>query len=371
MPSSISSSDTAAARLPSLPWAVLLAAAFGIAAAFVLSMEIALALRGFHPTIVDSQAQWEKQRARASALGRRALVLVGDSRMQTDMDADALRSGSGLEPVDLGIDGSSFVPVLAGLAHDPRVTGTVVVGYSDVEVVRPDANNASAHYESDFEKTARSRALPDYHVTEAWLADRLHAVLASYADGARPSTSLLMRVFDPDARPQNVVTLPDRTRKIDFSHANLRSLGLRSAQFELDGDAHAGTGSVDDRERALLARIAALGPSDGAIHAARLAAIASYARAIGERGGRVIFVALPTAGHVREIDDRLFPRALFWDRFAAHCPGTCVRADDDPALRDLVPPDGLHVDGSDRRRFTLALVTALGLGKAPADGAGR
>jgi hypothetical protein len=357
----------AADRLPRLRWAALLLGALAIAGAFVLAMEVALAMRGFHPTIVDSQAQWEKQRERARTLGHRALILVGDSRMQTDLDLAALRTRTGLEPVELAIDGSSFLPVLAGLARDADVDGTILVGFSDAEVVRPDASDASTRYEADFEHASRGAGLPDYHASEGWLADRLHAALASYADGARPSTSLLLRVLDPKARPQSVVTLPDRTRIVDYARADRRSLGLKSALFELDGNANAvSTGGYDDRERSLRRRIDSLVPADAAGYAARVATIESLTRSIRGHGGRVVFVALPTGGYVREIDARRYPRSLFWDRFATASSAPCVHFEDMAALRGFDPPDGLHLDGSDRRRFTEVLVEALGLATSPA-----
>src|SRR5262245_61597495 len=92
-------------------------------------MELRLAARGIQPTAADNARLWADQRSRASRLGDRALILVGDSRMHVGIDLDTLRKMTGLEPVQLAIDASSFVPVLGGLADDPRVTGTVVVSF--------------------------------------------------------------------------------------------------------------------------------------------------------------------------------------------------------------------------------------------------
>ena len=43
----------------------------------------------------------------------------------------SVRARTGLAPVQLAIDGSSFVPVLDGLARDPSIRGTVIVGFID------------------------------------------------------------------------------------------------------------------------------------------------------------------------------------------------------------------------------------------------
>jgi hypothetical protein len=357
--SSTSSFDTAADRLRSLRWLALLGGALLIAATWIAAMEIALRVRGFRPTIVDSQAQWEKERARAANLGNSALVLVGDSRMLSDFDLAALQSASGLSAVELGIDGASFVPVLAGLARDTRVTGTVLVGYSEAELMRDETFGTALRYEQDFE---RASAAPrwNYRNSEAELQDRWHALFASYGDGARPLTTLLMRILDREALPQSIVTEPDRTRFSDFSRANLRSLNQKSAAYELDGDFSAlPKGDLDERERYLLDRIAKLQPADAGVFAARSAEIESAAKTIRKRGGAVIFVALPTGGHVAEIDERQFPRATFWDRSAAQSEALWLRCADHDALREFIPPDGLHLDGRDRQRFSRALGSVI------------
>lgn len=359
MPSSISSFDTAARRLPRLSWARLLGGALLLAGAFVLLMEGALALRGFRPTIVDSQAQWNKQRARAAQLGGHALVVVGDSRMQTDLDFDALRAGSGLQPVELAIDGSSFVPVLAGLARDANVTGTVLVGFSEAEVLHWNAATASARYEADYRASAVAATRWTYRASEEALDDRLRSMLASYADGARPLTTLLLRLLDRDAQPQYIVTHPDRTRSADYSGANLRSLRLRSARFEMDDMSSAQPAAeIEQRERSMLERIAALQPADAELFAQRGREIEAMTRQIQARGGRVVFVRMPVGSYVAQIDARLYPRQRFWDSFAAASSAYCLDWDAVPALRQFVPPDDLHLDQRDRRAFSASLISA-------------
>ena len=368
MRSSISSSETAAQRLPHLPWTLLLGCALALAAALVLAMETALAVRGFRPTIVDSQAQWNEQRTRAAKLGKRALILVGDSRMQTDLDLDFMRAHSGLEPVELAVSGSSFMPVFTGLASDPDITSTILVGFSDAEVTRWNSVSESARYEADYEKQPHSSGLPDYRTSEALLEQRLHAGLTSYADGATPLNTLLTRILDADATSQYIVTLPDRSRVVDFSHANLRSLNYRSAIFELEGDMPGSykTEALPGLERALRERIDGLNPADVAAYIAQSAQMEAAAQSIQKRGGHVIFVVLPTSGYIVDIAHRAYPRALFWDPFCKQSSAQCLHFADREDLRRFVPPDGLHLDQTDRAGFTAALIDALALNRASA-----
>ena len=179
--------STANRRLPSRPWAWTLGGALLMLLATVTCMEVPLARLGFHPGLADSPSMWARQRARVDTLGSRALVLVGNSRMQNDTDVDTLRRETGLEPVQLATGGSSFLPVLEGLAADPGVTGTVLVNFEAGDLARPPQDDMAASYEREYEREPHS-ALPDFDSSEAWLSDQLHLRLRSYADGARPLT---------------------------------------------------------------------------------------------------------------------------------------------------------------------------------------
>ena len=87
-------------------------------------------------------------------------------------------------------------------------------------------------------------------------------------------------------------------------------------------------------------------------------------KAIEGRGGRVLFADFPTAGLVRAIEEKRYPRELFWDRFVGTVKAKAIDAADYPSLDGFQCPDGSHLDFRDRSRFTLALFEELGLGRA-------
>ena len=147
MPSSISSSEvlgkvraddvsSAYRRAPKIRWQILLTG-LTLFALFVAAMEVRLTIRGIRPTAVDNETSWMRERARASSLGERAVILIGASRMQTAIDLDVLRVRTKQEPVQLAIDASSFIPILAGLAKDPAIRGTVIVSFMDSTLTMP------------------------------------------------------------------------------------------------------------------------------------------------------------------------------------------------------------------------------------------
>ncbi|MBI1731984.1 MAG: hypothetical protein HYR49_04350, partial [Gammaproteobacteria bacterium] len=132
--------------VPHGPWGAVLATALVLFLLFAAFMEARLALRGYAPTLDDTAALWIDQRSRVNRFGPRALVLTGGSRMQLAADLDVLRRETGLEPVQLAIDGSSFVPVLEELASDQSVSGTVIVDVSDHLLAGGDAQDRAVEF---------------------------------------------------------------------------------------------------------------------------------------------------------------------------------------------------------------------------------
>ena len=80
----LSSTSSSNRSPPNFPWRTVWVGALAIIAIFVGVMELRLLVRGFPTTSVDSELSWLRQRERASKLGERALVLIGDSRMQCE-----------------------------------------------------------------------------------------------------------------------------------------------------------------------------------------------------------------------------------------------------------------------------------------------
>lgn len=337
-------------------------------AGLVLFMEIRLANLGYHPTIVDSPSRWADERARASRLGERALILIGASRMLLDVDLQVLRRETGLEPVQLAIDGSSFGPILAGLAADPAVRGTVLVDYSDNTVIDfAGAANVYQHYYEKQEVGSISiTGYSPYTRTEKALDKMLHERLRSYADGASPFSSLLVRIMGNVAPGQYLTMLPDRSRMADYSLVDMPGFYYRRVIRNLGEELNPESAN---NEALLAQKISMQQASDNNAFLRQTAVIRDYVSAIKERGGRVLFVALPTSGLVREIEERRYPKKHFWDRFAEEIGVPALRSGDSPALRKFTCPDGSHLDMRDRPEFTQALSRALGL-SISADAAG-
>jgi hypothetical protein len=363
--SSISSSEQ---PLPRLEWQRILAGALVMLLAYIALTELALARRQFIPTVHDTQARWLKERGRASALGARALVLVGASRIQLDLDLDVLRRRTRLEPVQLAIDGSSYVPVLQGLARDPSIRGTVVLDLMPGPVsLEPEPSGASQRYQAEYDASTGSHmAWPTYRLADDWVAEYVRSRLISYADGARPWDALVNRLMNANATPQYLSTFPDRSRHADYRRVTMPDFYLARVLRHLGNPVEIDADQPNDRiAQQLAAYVARLEPTAQSAQTEKgLRELQQAVSAIQARGGKVIIVNLPTSGFVQEADARRFPRRLYWDRVVATTSARTVHWQDYPALSSFTCPDGSHLDQRDEAAFTNALVTAAGLGSA-------
>lgn len=359
---SISNSEHSLSRLH---WLTVFGGALLMLLAYVFVTEAALAEKGFDKTVNDTAARWLNERERAAALGAQALILVGASRIQLDVDLDILRQKTGLEPIQLAIDGDSYVPVLQGLARDPAIRGTVVVDLMPGPVsfdIGP--TGRSQRYQAEFDAlSAQGFQWPSYHASDAWLADRIGRQLINYADGGRPWDSLINRLINTKATAQYLLTFPDRSRQADYQRVVMPDFYLNRVFRHIGNPSEIEANQpIGHMAQQLANYIKGLKPTlDSAQSEKGLADLERAVSAIQSRGGRVFIMAMPTSGLVLEADSRRFPRALYWDRVVASTSAHTIHWQDHPALSGFICPDGSHLDKRDTGAFTNAFVLAAGL----------
>ncbi|WP_089978515.1 hypothetical protein [Luteibacter sp. UNCMF331Sha3.1] len=325
----------------------------------IAGQEFWLASRGFVPTVVDSASSWAHERERASTLGSDALILVGSSRMQLDVDLGTLGDLTGRPTVQLAIDGSSFVPVLADLAADDRVRGAVVVDYQDHVVGDVHRHDSAETYLAEWNRVRDRPFMPDFATTEKVLSGFVHDHLRSFADGASPFDSLTLRLLDPQATPQYLITLPGRERRANYARVQMPQFYFARVMRNAGITQTPQATSWREFNDALARQIDTLSVSSMPAFATNAATVAGYVRQIERRGGHVVFVMFPRSGLVRAADERLFPRGRYWSAFAKAVETTTLDYRDVPAMATLVCPDGSHLDESDQVTFTRALVNAV------------
>jgi hypothetical protein len=81
--------------------------------------------------------------------------------------------------------------------------------------------------------------------------------------------------------------------------------------------------------------------------------------AIEARGGRVIFMRLPSSGPVLELEDRFAPRAATWDRLLRESGAPGVHFQDYPELQGFDCPEWSHLGAEDSVEFSRGLVRVM------------
>jgi hypothetical protein len=325
VPSSTSSSDS---QLWRKTWFVALALALGLLAGW----ELLWRLQGFSPAINNNRDLWVLARERASKAGRDAVILIGSSRMQVGIDADAFSQATGWKrPLQLAIPMGPSLPVLRELAHDPSVSGTIICEVNLLiffDAMRQLDRIAARHFR-------RRSAFTPADVIETHLKTFTQRSLVSSLPALFPQQ--LIRSWRTGRWPR-----PDHVR-VDverFGRADFRSFeGLE--EFRRSRRARWKSWKGRPASVAEISRITQhLGDLLGRIR---------------DREGDVVFVRMPTSREVRRREKRLFPRSRFWDVFAAKVDALTIHFEDHPALQGFHMPDGSHLDQRDTPAFSKAL----------------
>lgn len=323
MLSSTSNSDQ---RLPSGPWGRTWILAVVLAVGVLGAWETVARSLGYVPSARDDTMTWSAARRSVEPT---STVLIGTSRIQTDVDPQVWAEELGGEPpIQLGMAGTPSLTVLEDLAADESFRGVLVFDVVPLYLFNGDSflESRSREYVQAYESTLSSPA-------KIWEAE-LTLITRSRFAFQDPALSLPVLAALPwqeerPARPAYHMR-PDRFTPMDFSTVG-------SVETSLD-------------------RFETLGrPASRAELNAVVARISRAVVRIQGRGGWVVFVALPTSGERERIEERRHPRAYYWDRFTVQTPAITIHYRDYPALSRYTCRDGSHLDVRHTEAFTRAL----------------
>ena len=292
--------------------------------------------RGHEPTLYDDRDLWAQHRHRAVTVEQaRNFTVIGASRIQLAFSTRAFEQAMpGWTAVSLAINGHYPVAVLEDLAADEDFAGVLLVAV-DARGLAHWYHDMSApwvrHYHRDFGPQRR-------------LERRMLTALQNELVVVGSPFNLVRRLegwLDDRPPPRHYTTLlDDRTIAAEYERADVP--GLRehfTRALAADYDKH--PPPSPERWRDDLERIS------------RAAAV------IRERGGRVVFLRMPTADRHWELDQENYPRERYWDRLTEVTGAVTIHFRDHPALAELELPDTSHIDQTDRARFTRILTRIL------------
>ncbi len=308
-----------------------MALAIAVAVATLAGLEQFWRARGHRPTVIDDEALWCEQRERVDS--RPTIALVGASRILLATSLERIRHRyPDYEPVQLAIGAKHSLAVLRDLASDDDFRGIAVVSLT--------AQAFEPRFWDDQEDWVQACRAP--WRLEQRVARRLRTGLEERLVVMAPRVSLRevgRGVFGSGELPSPwwIHRSADRSGSIDYALWKPAPAGYRPVR------------------RFYYARTVS---SESAWLAAS-APVEQWIDQIVNRGGRVALVRLPTAGDQWKRDETHYPRARYWDAFAARTVATTFHFSDDPRLAAFELPDGSHIGAGDIPAFTDALFDGL------------
>jgi len=293
----------------------------------LVAYEASLRGAGFTPSIRDDATAWS---VTLEGVDSDSVVLVGTSRIQADVDPAEWGGIWGEKPVQLAIAGGSPLPMLEHLAADPAFRGTVILD----ALPRILFDGAGTR-----EQTVREWLAVDHdlrrspaRMSESWLRLLLDAHLVWTRMSPWQFFKRRFLRTDPSRIPY-VTMASDRFMQLDFRKVDVpRRIDTIERQIREQGHP-------------------AMGPELETLMRRLEAAVSS----IRSRGGRVLLVHLPHDGRIRALEDRLYPRAEYWDAMVGRIDAPAIHFADEPALRRYPCPDGSHIDVRRTAGFTRTL----------------
>lgn len=276
----------------------------------------------------DSPELWAKVRKRASVLGDKAFIIVGDSKAQYAFDLRVMSKYTEAYPVQLAIIGTPSYPVMKNLAEDTDVSGTILVASSLGRILYDHDGDNSNEFLAYYEQMSKSRLSAFYSSLEWQMQRQVETAFPYLQNIVRPDKVLWGILNGEIGKDSQLKMLPDRRVLADYSGYNKKTVKRKVASFpetepKITADFKKGV-----RELQMIVK------------------------KIQRNGGRVILLRLPSSGAVWEAEQREKPREIFWKYLEDNTSAECIHFADYSSLAEYNLPDGSHMDYRDASGFT-------------------
>ncbi len=297
--------------------------------------ELWLTKEGHLASVENSHALWSWHRKSAQN-NPDAVVLVGASRMQLDIDTATMRA---LLPdkdiIPLAINGAYPMATLAALAEDESFVGVVMVSFV-AQMLEP-AYESQQQAHNDYFKHKASR----FSTFDAWITAHLQSKF---------------KMLHPQLKLESLVK-----NWGDDQHSPLAFKGQMHVDTSISAD-YSGLDStilvrhfVGEKIRNYRENR----PMKLATFQQQASKFNTYIDALKNRGVTVVVVRFPTDKAHWQLDQHNYPKRVFWDFFAEQSAAHYIHFMDDTILSSFELPDSSHLDQTDATKFTERLVYLL------------
>jgi hypothetical protein len=309
--------------------------------------EVHLRHAGFDTSFDDNPALWAYTRAKVYEPKDKSTVFIGSSRIKFDLDIPTWQEITGDHAIQLACVGSSPAPILHDLANDPNFRGKLMIDVTEHIFLST----------SSFDDEGPTKRVEYFHkVTPTQKAsfqiDRVFESLFVFLDQENYSFNAMLPLL---YLPQRAGVFPDVIFPPDFDRTTLERQSYMTPKFLVDT-------SLQNRVKAIWAFFEKMNPEPPAT-GRKLDSVIQLIKTdvdkIQKRGGEVLFIRTPSSGQVWTDEQKLHPRAGYWNKLlaATGCKGIYFK--DYPAIADFECPESSHLSPQQAVIFTKELIKIL------------
>lgn len=316
----------------------------------VAAWELYWRSQGHRPNIDDNKNLWANQRAKLDRHTDKTVVFIGSSRILYDINLDIWEEETGTDAIMLASQGASPIPVLKDIVENTDYNGILLVG------VTPPLLFATTFPEAQFMK--RSQSLVDYYYKRTY-AQRLNHLLSV------PLQQNLAFIRDGDEGWDSDVDLKTLLKQIHISERggpfyppfnNFEEITLerhmKMPERMVTDTAYANT--VKKVWTVLLT-----GDNPPPDKESTTNAFVELSDKFKARGGKLILVRCPSSGLFKEVEEKGFPRAEFWDPLVKKADVKAYHYMDYEQFHNLSLPEWSHLSAKDAEFFTRELIKIM------------
>jgi hypothetical protein len=321
--------------------------ALSLSLAFFISWEVYWRSNGFKIAYNDDESLWAYYRKQVYDSDPSRPVVIGSSRIKFDLDLKTWENISGKKPIQLALEGTNPRPMLADLAKDENFRGVVMIGVTELLFFQPDHN----HFEIAANK--RIAKYPHWSLSEQ-MSFKINNILEPnilFLQESHFSLNSLLKRLPIESR-SGVFVFPNFPMKFADNQADRQTiitdefLASKKMQEEVQG----------------IWKILAMTPvvaCGGDTLEGIFKSVKADVDKIRVRGGNVIFVREPSSGAYLEVENKVYPRVLFWDRLLKETNSPGVYFADYPEIAHFNCPEWSHLSHKDAMAYTQSLISII------------
>lgn len=325
------------------------ALALALVLLFISAWEFYWRSQGFKISYNDDESLWTSTRKGVYDTSPLQPVIIGSSRAKFDVNLETWKNLSGQKPVQLALVGTSPRPVLTDLGNDPNFNGTLLIDVTEFLFFSKDG--------SPMEGEAKKRLdyYPKWSYSQqiSFVLNNLLENVFVFLDINRFTLNSLLKRLPIESRP-GVFVFPNFPLETSETHFDRQ---------EVFSDGFVADTAVQHGVQNVWSSLGMTSDKNVAVSGDTLTDIITNVRKsvdkIKSRGGKVLFVRMPSSDPVWATEQKVFPRKQYWDRLLKETGSEGIHFADYPELAKYSCPDWSHLSPSDAQTFTAELIKII------------